>query len=186
MNNFMNFTISQVIERCRKLGLRCDDLPTDSLSSPLAALACFPMYMVANVHGWTSDRQFQVPILDLPGSEHIREAFVIGEQELEMAKEHRRVLGTLLTQAKPPDLVIYEYALDTLKGLLPLLTPALAAGVRDAIAKMIVAVAQASGEGILGTGQKVSPEERACITQIDHELSLSASASSAKILTALK
>lgn len=182
----MNLTISQLTERCRKLGLRCDDLPTDSLSSALAALACFPMYMVANVHGWTSDRQFRVPLFDLPGSEHIREVFEIGQQELEMAKEHHRVLDTLLTQAKPPDLVIYEYALDTLKGLLPLLTPALAGRVREAIAKMVVAVAQASGEGILGTGKKVSPEERACIAQIDQELLLSANASAAKILNALK
>src|SRR5208337_3836452 len=86
----------------------------------LAALACFPMYMVANVHGWTSDRQFRVPLLDLPGSEHIREAFEIGQQEgaFEMTREHRRVLDNLLTHAKPPDLVIYEYALETLKGLL--------------------------------------------------------------------
>jgi hypothetical protein len=51
---------------------------------------------------------------------------------------------------------------------------------------MVVAVAQASGEGFLGTGPKISPEERACIAQIDRELSLSASAPAAKILNALK
>lgn len=183
----MSVALSQLMERLGKLGLRCSELPTDSLSSPLAALACFPMYMVANVHGWTTDRQFHVPLLDLPGSEHIRESFAIGKQEaaFEMTKEHRRVLGTLLTQAKPPDLVIYEYALDTLKGLLPLLAPALADKVRAAVARMIVKVAQASGEGFLGTGEKISPEERACIAQIDQELSLSASSHAVEILKAI-
>ena len=174
----MNLTLSQLAERGRKLGLRCDELPTDRISSPLAALACFPMYMVANVHGWTSDRQFRVPVLDLPGSEQIREAFQVGEQEaaFEITKEDRRVLGTLLTQARPPDLVIYEYALETLKGLLPLLIPALADRIRAAIATMVVAAAEASGKGIFGTGEKISAEERACIAQIERELSLSTSA----------
>jgi hypothetical protein len=182
----MNVAHSQLVERFGKLGLRCSELPTDRLSSPLAALACFPMYMVANVHCWTSDRQFHVPLLDLPGSEHIRESFEIGKQEaaFEMTKEHRRVVGSLLTHAKPPDLVIYEYALETLKGVLPLLSPALGDKVRTAIARMIVAVAHASGEGFLGTGERISPEERACIAQIDRELSLSASPRAAEALKA--
>jgi hypothetical protein len=183
----MGVAPSQMVERLGKLGLRCSELPTDRLSSPLAALACFPMYMVANVHAWTTARQFHVPLLDLPGSEHIRESFAIGKQEaaLEMTREHRRVLGSLLTHARPPDLVIYEYALETLKGLLPLLAPSLADQVRAAIARMVVAVAQASGEGFLGTGEKISPEERACIAQIDRELSLSASARAAETLKAV-
>ena len=70
----MNATQADVLERCRKLGLQCDAIPTDSMSSVVAALSCFPMYMVANVDAWTSDKQFRVPILDLPGSEHVREA----------------------------------------------------------------------------------------------------------------
>jgi hypothetical protein len=183
----MSVTTSQLVERLGKLGLRCSELPTDRLSSPLAALACFPMYMVANVHAWTTDRQFHVPVLDLPGSEHIRESFAIGKQEaaFEMIKEHRRVLGSLLSHAKAPDLVFYEYALETLKGALPLLTPTLADQIRGAIARMIVAVAKASGEGLLGTGPKISPEERACIAQIDRELSLSASPRAADVLKAV-
>jgi hypothetical protein len=145
------------------------------------------MYMVANVHSWTSDRQFHVPVLDLPGSEHIRESFEIGKQEatFEITKDHRRVLGTLLTHAKPSDLVIYEYALETLKALLPLLSSGVLDKVRVAVARMIVAIAQASGEGFLGTGQKISPEERACIADIDRELSLSASPRAAEALRAV-
>jgi hypothetical protein len=59
-----------------------------------------------------------LPVLDLPGWEHIREAFVIGGEEssFEITKEDRRVLSTLLSNAKPPDLVIYEYALGRQLG----------------------------------------------------------------------
>jgi len=37
-------------ERLNRLGLRCEDVPTDRLVSATTALTCFPMYMVANVH----------------------------------------------------------------------------------------------------------------------------------------
>ena len=174
----------RLLDRFRKLGLTCDEVATDHISSPMAALACFPLYMVVNVHAWTNDKQFRVPILDLPGSEHIREAFAIGKQEhsFDLAKEHRRVLGTLLSHAKPSDLVIYEYALGTLKDLLLEVTPQTAEQIRAAVARMIVAVAQASGEGFLGTGPKISPEERACIMEIANALSLQDTPASADIL----
>jgi hypothetical protein len=180
----MNLSLPELVKRCNKLGLRCDELEPDHLSSTLAALSCFPMYMVANVHGWTSDRQFHIPLVDVPGSEAIREAFEIGKQQgaLELTQEHRRVVGTLLSHAKASDLVIYEYALETLSGVLALLSESLAERVRTAIARMIVAVAQASGKGVLGAGSKVSPEERACIGQIDRTLSLAACPRAAAIL----
>lgn len=134
------------------------------------------MYMVADVHAWTNAKQFRVPIVDWPGSEHMREAFALGEQEgsFELTKEHRRVLGSLVSNARPSDLVIYEYALETLRDVLAEVTPPVAEKLRTAVARMIVAVAQASGEGFLGTGPKISPEERACIAQIASELSLQA------------
>jgi hypothetical protein len=50
---------------------------------------------------------------------------------------------------------------------------------------MVVAVAHASGEGILGSGARISPEEKACIAQIDRELTLSASPRAAEILKAI-
>jgi hypothetical protein len=175
---------SQLLDRCRKLGLTCEEVPTDRLSSPLAALACFPMYMIANVHAWTTDMQWSLPIVDLPGFEHIREAFAIGEQEspLPIAKEHRRVLGTFISNARPSDLIVYEFALETLKGILLEVSPKVAETLRIAIARMIVAVAQASGEGWLGTGPKISPEEKACIDKIANELSLRATPAAAGIL----
>lgn len=183
----MTSSQSAVVDRCRKLGLECSDMPTDQLTSTLAALSCFPMYMVANVDAWTSDRQWRVPILDLPGSEHIREALALGKQEgeFEISKEHRRILGTLVSNAKPSDLVIYEYALETLKQAMAEATAPLAEKLRIAVARMIVAVAEASGEGLLGTGPKVSPQEKSCIKQIDSVLSLSDSAAAAAVLADL-
>lgn len=184
----MASSLSQLAERCRKLGLSCDTIPTDRMSSVVAALSCFPMYMVANLHAWTTDKQWHLPALDLPGAEQIREAFAIGQAEPgsgEITKEHRRILGTLLTNAKPSDLVIYEYALETLEQLLGELAPPVAEQVRAGVARMIVAVAQASGEGWLGTGPKLGPEEAACIRQISDQLSLPASPAAAALLTGI-
>jgi len=167
-------TQPEIVDRCGKLGLRCDTIPTDSMSSVLAAISCFPMYMVANVDAWTSDTQFRVPILDLPGFEHVRESFVLGTQQgkFEIDKQHRRLLSTLVSNARPCDLVVYEFALETLRLTLEVLESGLAEKVRAAVARMIVAVARASGEGIGGTGPRVSPHERACIDVINETLSL--------------
>lgn len=176
-----------LVTRCQKLGIECEEVPTDQISSALAALACFPMYMVSNVHAWTGDSQWSMPVLDLPGSEHIREAFELGKQQggMGLDKQHRQLLSTLLDKAKPSDLVIYEYALDTLKSVLASLDASVAATIRSGIAQMIVAVAKASGKGLLGTGKKVSDAERACITHIAETLSLEESDAAKETLSEL-
>jgi hypothetical protein len=183
----METTTSSLIQRLMMLGLKCDEVPRDHPSSAITALAVFPMYMVANVHGWTTDRQFKVPLVDIPGSEAIREAFAIGKAEanLPMSREHRHVLGTLLTHAKPSDQVIYEYALETLAQFLGQAEPALADVIRTGVARTIVAVARASGEGFLGKGPKVSPEERACISRIGTVLNLASTPAAVAALAAL-
>jgi hypothetical protein len=180
----MNPATSEVLSRLQMLGLKCDDVALDRLSSPIAALACYPMYMVANLHGWTSDRQFRVPLLDIPGSEAIREAFVIGEEEarLDLAAEHRKVVDSLLSNT---DKVLYEHALETLKEYLAIAQPAVADRVRTLVARMIVHVAKAAGKGIFGTGEKVSPQERECISHIAAELRLSEAPKAAEILKGL-
>jgi hypothetical protein len=180
----MDTPSARLVNRLEMLGLHCADVPLDRLSSAVAALACFPMYMVANVHGWTSDRQFKVPLIDWPGSEAVREAVAIGEQEarLPIDKEHGKVLGTLLSTARPPDRVIYEYALETLREFLAAASPGLADQVRTAVARMTVAVAQASGKRLFGTGEKISPEERACIGHVAAELRLADSPKAAEFL----
>ena len=101
---------------------------------------------------------------------------------MEIDKHHRRVLSTLVANAKPSDLVVYEYALETLQIVLGTLAPNLAAKVRAAVARMVVAVAKASGEGFLGNGPKISPQERACIERINESLSLSQAENAAAAL----
>jgi hypothetical protein len=169
------------------LGLKCQEVPLDRVSSPIAALACFPMYMVANLHGWTSDRQFKIPLIDIQGLEAFREALVIGEEEgrLEMAPEHRKVVDSMLAAARPPGRVIYEYALETLKQYLAVAQPAVGERLRALVARMVVDVAQASGKGLFGTGEKVSPQERECISHIAAELRLTDAAKAAEILSKL-
>jgi len=166
---------------------KCEEVPLDRISSPITALACFPMYMVANVHGWTSDRQFKIPLLDIQGWEAFREAFVIGEEEarLEINPEHRKVVDSMLNTARPSDRVIYEYALETLKRYLAIAQPAVGERIRNLVARMVVDVAKASGKGIFGTGEKVSPQERECINHIAAELRLTDTARTAEILKEL-
>lgn len=182
-NEKMNST-EEIMNRCRKLGLECETFPIDEMSSALAALACYPMYMVANVDAWTNDVEFRIPILDWPGFEKIRESFVLGAKEakFKLEKDHGLVLQTLLQKAKPSDLVIYEFALETLQLVLQTVTTSLAEQIRAAIAQTIVAVAKASGEGIGGSGPKITPQEQFCIDDIGEALELSASQQAAATL----
>lgn len=171
----MPASYEELAERINKLGLKCEQLSLEEVTSPVAALACFPMYMVANVHAWTDQTQWHVPILDLPGIEEVREAFAIGRAEaaLNITRDHRRVLGSLLAAPRPSDLVIYEYALETLRLYLEACEQHVADAVRKAIAKTSVAVAQASGaSGFTGSGEKITDAERACLGQINDTLGL--------------
>lgn len=176
-----------LVERLNLLGITCDQVPEDQLSSATATLACFPMYMVANLHGWTSDTQWSLPVVDLPGFEAIREAFAIGRQEkkLDITVEHRRLLGTLLSHVKPSDRVIYEYALETLQMFLQNAAENVAEEIRSAVARMIIAVAKASGDGLMGTGQKISREEERAIGHIADRLELRKSKAAKETLAVL-
>ena len=182
-------SIDELHARLEKLGLICDDVPLDRLTSATVALACFPMYMVANVDAWTDDTQWQLPVAGgLPGSEALREAFEIGKQErgLEMTRAHGRVLGTLMTGMKPSDRVIYDYALETLRLFLTKADANVAKHVRDSVARSILAVARSSGEGFFGSGKKISAQEKACIDLISEELGLRESDLAAQILKELE
>jgi hypothetical protein len=170
----MDTPSESLFDRLEKLGLQCDHISLDQLTSGTAALACFPMYMVANVHLWTNGSKTRLPVVNLPGPEVLREEIEINKQlaHWEVADEHRRVLGSLLSAAKPADRIVYDYALATLKQLIGEAGPALAETLRTGIARSVVAVAHAAGNGFLGNGKKVSAEERACIRQINDALGL--------------
>ncbi len=178
---------AQLIDRLGMLGFNASGVTLDSWSSPIAALACFPMYMVANVHAWTSDKQFKMPVFDIPGFEALRESVEIGKQEgqLKIDEYDAKVVDSMLSAAKSADRVIYEYALESLKAFLVLAAPAFADEVRTTVTRMIVAVAKASGEGLFGTGDKVSREELLCIEHIAATLELSGSLHAATIIAGL-
>jgi len=178
----------QISERLAMLGLENEGVPLDRWSSAVSALACFPMYMVANVHAWTGMTQFRVPVIDMPGFEALRESIEIGRQASKLAldDEHAKVVESMLVSPRAPDRVIYEFAIATLRGFLTLADPAIATEMRTAVARMIVSVAKASGEGLFGTGKKVSDEERACIQHIAITLMLSESPEAAAILASLR
>jgi hypothetical protein len=161
-------SLEHVRERLELLGLATAEVPTDRLNSATMTLTCFPMYMVANVDELNGEHGFRIPFFDLPGIETLRESYVIGTQEqyLDLDREHRRLLTSMLGHARPCDRVIYEHALETLRLLLEVAEPELAANVRTGIAKTIVAVAKASSGGFFGIGRKVSPNERVCIERI--------------------
>jgi hypothetical protein len=187
MSHAPTYASVDVIKRIRMLGFACDSLPADTWTSALAAVACLPMYMVANVHAWTGERQFSVPLLGLPGSEQVLEAFKLGQEEamLAVGDEDRKVLRGFLSHARAADRIIYEYAIETLAMLLREASPALASELRVAIGRGIVAVAEAAGKGLLGTGDKVSAEERLCIQQIAQALDLAAEPEAARALETL-
>lgn len=172
------------VARCRKLGLVCDDIPLDAMSSVLSALSCFPMYMVANVDGWENAGNTHARSFNILSVEQIRESFVIGLQEgdMPMNKQHRSLLGQLVSGGRPFDVIVYEFAIETLRLLLPELVGDLPNRVRYFIAKSVVAVANASGERFLGTGEKVCASERDTIRYIDEMLSLCSSSEVKDIL----
>jgi hypothetical protein len=178
---------TEVVPRLQMLGLKCTDVPLDQVTSPIAALACFPMYMVANVHGWTAHHLFTVPVLHIEGLEAFREAFVIGEDEarLEMTAEHRKVLDSMLKPARAPDRIVYEYALETLKLYLAAAQPAVAERLRTLVAQTIADVARAAAKGVFGSAGKIIPEQRECIAHIAAELRLAEAPQAAERLNDL-
>ncbi len=132
------------------------------------------MYMVANAHLWSDEPPARAPFLNLPTAEALREAFAIGRQEAAWRIEpaHREVLAALLKSPKPADRETYELALDTLHDVLAAASDELAETLRNNIARMMVAVAHASGDGIFGTGDPISPAELECIDRIAGKLDL--------------
>lgn len=183
----MSTASDAIVERVRKLGFECDELPTQQLSSVSKALACIPMFMVANVHGWTEDRQFEIRRLGIAGSEATREAHAIGREEsaLGVDKRERRVLGTFLRRALPADLIIYEYALQTLADFLAEADAEVADELRVIVARTTIVVAQAAGKGILGSGEKITAYEADCINQIATALQLDETPRAQKYLDVL-
>jgi len=152
------------------------------------ALACFPMYMVANVATWSDDSDRHLKLSNLFNAASLRDAYAIGEQEtrLEINAQHAAILHHLLTDARPPLLVVYEYGLETLRIFLSVANPDLVELVKMAVARMIVAVAKASGEGWFGAGGEPTDDQRKCIRLISEQLGLRHSPTASVVLEELQ
>jgi hypothetical protein len=113
-------------------------------------------------------------VLEAHGMEAAREAAAIGsvKAELEIDREHAKVLDGFLAKARPSDVIVYEYALETLRMYLDVADAALADRIREHVARSIVHVAEAAGKALFGGGEKITPRERECIDQIDKSLAL--------------
>lgn len=180
--------MDQVIERLGKLGIRCDTLPLHKLSSASAALSCFPMYMVASVANWSDDSDRKSKLSYLFDVASLRDAYAIAEQETALAidTEHAAILHGLLTEAKPPLLVIYEHALETLAMFLSIANPDLTELVKTAVARMMVAVAKASGNGWFGSGGEPTDAQRKLVRLISEQLTLQRSPTASVVMEELK
>jgi hypothetical protein len=146
------------------------------------------MYMVANTPAWMGNEQRRTKISRLLGIDSLREAFAIGKEEakFDISSEHGQTLHQLLIAAKPTDEIVYEYALETLAMFLEDTTDDLTETIKMLVARGLVAVATASGEGWFGGGDELSSSQRNCIRQIVFVLKLNDSPSASTILEELE
>lgn len=179
-------TYTNIQHRIQKLGISCKEPPDlHRIAPPIAALACFPMHMVAAASAVTDtpadDERSWKSLFDLGG---VREALVIGEQESELAvADHDvRVLHGLLTFRRPSDRIVYDYAFDTLHEYFELANPDVVETLKMLVARSIVAVSEAAGEGWFGSGNAPSDEQQSCIEAICKHLELRESPTARVIL----
>jgi hypothetical protein len=146
------------------------------------------MYMVANAPAWMENEQRRAKISGLLGIDSLREAFAIGKEEakFDISSEHGQTLHQLLIAAKPTDDIVYEYALRTLAMFLEDTTDDLTETIKMLVARGMVAVATASGEGWFGAGDEPSSSQRDCIRQIVFVLKLNDSPSASATLDELE
>ena len=146
-----NETVTELITRIKKLGIVCEHAPAMHCIDPaIAAVVCFPMNMVAGASVLidSSDEE-RSKFKDLFNITGVREAFVIGEQEsaLAVSSEDLKALDCMLAFHRPSDVIIYEYALDTLSLYFTLANSDVVEMLKMVIARSIVAVSKAAGEG---------------------------------------
>ena len=181
-----NEAITELIARIKKLGITCEHTPvTDCVDPAITATACFPMNMVAGASVLMDlPEQDRSSFKDLFNIAGVREAFVIGEQEssLAVSAEDVKTLDGMLAFHRPADIIIYEYALDTLSLYFTMANSDVVEVLKMAIARSIVAVSKAAGEGWFGSGSRPSEDQRACIDTICLRLKLGESKSATAVL----
>jgi hypothetical protein len=146
------------------------------------------MNMVASVSAWTDDADREAKLNDLLGIASVRDAYALAEQEtaLVIDADHEEILHDLFIAPKRTDVIVHEYALQTLRMFLSLANSDLVELIKAAVARMIVAVANASGEGWFGAGSKPTEDQRECICEIASTLELHESKTACVVLEELR
>lgn len=67
---------------------------------------------------------------------------------------------------RPADIIIYEYAMDTLSLYFTMANSDVVKVMKTAISRSIVAMAKAAGEGWFGSGRRPTEDQRVCIDTI--------------------
>ncbi len=160
------------------LGLTCESVPTDHLTSATTALACFPIYMIANAHVWISGKSYDAPEEELPSA---KEFLADLEPACPLEPAHRELLNTLRFGAKAPDRVFYEYALETLDLFLRKTSPKVADQTRLLIAQGLIRMAEATAKTSASTA-RVGSAERAYLQHLIVNLRMSETPAALEIL----
>jgi hypothetical protein len=181
-----NETTTELMGRIHKLGIPCEHAPaTHRVDPAIAAIACFPMHMVAGasvlIDSTDEDRS---KFKDLFNIAAVRAALVVGEQEIALAVStaDRETLNGMLAFHRPADIIIYEYALDTLNLYFTMANADVVELLKTTVARSVVAVSKAAGEGWFGRGSTPSEDQRACIDAICLRLKLGESKTAAAVL----
>lgn len=173
-----------------KLGFECnEEIRNDTLQSPMLAVSSMPMYYVAAVLEFKEDSDLPESLLnDIFGVNRLREAFAANQvtQDMHLCYANESQLRALLVDRRKVDVIIYEFAVETIKMYLQVATPEIAAVVRNVVARGMVEVATASGNGWFGSGAEATAEQLDIISQIRDELQLDKSEVAKRFLDQLR
>lgn len=185
-----NDILQDVQTRIEQLGFRCPKEPiTHAISGPVYSLLCMPMYYVASAVILKTDSEVSESLIeDIFGVKNVREAFTIGDKlsELPVSDSDAAVLRTLLFNRRSMDSIIYDFALETIERFFEVANKDVVELAKTIIARTVVAVAHASGEGWFGAGAKATPEQDEVIRRICDSLDLEDSPTATAILDTLQ
>jgi hypothetical protein len=188
MNN--DNKLEQIKSRIQQLGFYCPNVPpTHVIAVPVYALLCMPMHYVAAALMLKTDEEVPESVIeDLFGVKNVREAFSAENvvSELPVSETDANLLRKYLVHRRPVDSIIYDFALDTISQFFEVANDDVVELAKTIVARTVVAIAHASGEGWFGSGSKASPEQNEVISLIYERLNLADSPTAKEILDALE
>jgi hypothetical protein len=182
--------LDEIQSRIIQLGFNCpSEPPTHVISAPVYALLCMPMHYVASALILKTDDEVPESLIeDLFGVKNVRESFTAGNEvaELPVSKQDAATLHKYLVHRRPVDSIIYDFAIDTIGLFFDVANGDVVELAKTIIARTVVAIAHASGEGWFGSGAKATPEQNEIIRRVCHRLGLADSKTATEILKALR